>query len=116
MQEEKKNDVNTVEKNETVKSDSPEYLGKVRSLVHEGQGRGFVTHRDIERHIPIEVWDPDTLDSILSNLQELGIEVVEEEARGKVQATVGVGEESTGKIIRTTTGLTENIQRSILSC
>ena len=93
MQEEKKNDVNTAEKNETVKSDSPEYLGKVRSLVHEGQGRGFVTHRDIERHIPIEVWDPDTLDNILSNLQELGIEVVEEEARGKVQATVGVGEE-----------------------
>ena len=35
MQEEKKNDVNTAEKNETVKSDSPEYLGKVRSLVHE---------------------------------------------------------------------------------
>ena len=93
MQEEKKNDVNTAEKNEAVKSDSPEYLGKVRSLVHEGQGRGFVTHRDIERHIPIEVWDPDTLDNILSNLQELGIEVVEEEGRGKVQATVGVGEE-----------------------
>ena len=93
MQEEKKNDVNTAEKNEAVKSDSPEYLGKVRSLVHEGQGRGFVTHRDIERHIPIEVWDPDTLDNILSNLQELGIEVVEEEARGKIQASVGVGEE-----------------------
>ena len=93
MQEEKKNDVNTAEKNEAAKSGFPEYLGKVRSLVHEGQGRGFVTHRDIERHIPIEVWDPDTLDNILSNLQELGIEVVEEEARGKVQATVGVGEE-----------------------
>ena len=61
--------------------------------VHEGQGRGFVTNRDIERHIPVEAWDSDTLDNILSNLQELGIEVVEEEARGKVQATVGVGEE-----------------------
>jgi len=76
-----------------IKSDFPEYLGKVRSLVHEGQGRGFVTHRDIERHVPVEVWDPDTLDNILSNLQELGIEVVEEEARSKVHASVGVGEE-----------------------
>ncbi|WP_347712318.1 RNA polymerase sigma factor RpoD [uncultured Fretibacterium sp.] len=89
MQEENKRDVRIG----SAKSDSPEYLGKVRTLVHEGQGRGFVTHRDIERHIPVEVWDPDTLDNILSNLQELGIEVVEEESRGKVQASVGVGEE-----------------------
>ncbi len=87
--QENKHDIKT----EAAKNDSPEYLGKVRSLVHEGQGRGFVTHRDIERHIPVEVWDPDTLDNILSNLQELGIEVVEEEARSKVQASVGVGEE-----------------------
>lgn len=89
MQEQNKRDIKT----EASKSDSPEYLGKVRSLVHEGQGRGFVTHRDIERHIPVEVWDPDTLDNILSNLQELGIEVVEEESRGKIQTSVGVGEE-----------------------
>ena len=89
MQEENKRDVRIG----SAKSDFPEYLGKVRSLVHEGQGRGFVTHRDIERHVPVEVWDPDTLDNILSNLQELGIEVVEEESRGKVQASVGVGEE-----------------------
>ena len=89
MQEGNKSDV----KIGSAKSDFPEYLGKVRSLVHEGQGRGFVTHRDIERHVPVEVWDPDTLDNILSNLQELGIEVVEEEARSKVHASVGVGEE-----------------------
>ncbi|MCR5346297.1 MAG: RNA polymerase sigma factor RpoD [Fretibacterium sp.] len=57
------------------------YLGTVRTLVNEGQGRGFVTHQDIERHIPIEVWDPDTLDNILNNLQEMGIEVVDEEKR-----------------------------------
>ena len=89
MQEGNKSDI----KIGSAKSDFPEYLGKVRSLVHEGQGRGFVTHRDIERHVPVEVWDPDTLDNILSNLQELGIEVVEEEARSKVHASVGVGEE-----------------------
>ena len=89
MQEGNKSDV----KIGSAKSDFPEYLGKVRSLVHEGQGRGFVTHRDIERHVPVEVWDPDTLDNILSNLQELGIEVVEGETQSKVHAPVGVGEE-----------------------
>ncbi len=89
MQEGNKSDI----KIGSAKSDFPEYLGKVRSLVHEGQGRGFVTHRDIERHVPVEVWDPDTLDNILSNLQELGIEVVEGETQSKVHAPVGVGEE-----------------------
>ncbi|MBQ9566148.1 MAG: RNA polymerase sigma factor RpoD [Synergistaceae bacterium] len=54
------------------------YLGNVRNLVREGQGRGFVTHGDIERHIPVEDWEPDTLDNILSNLQDMGIDVVEE--------------------------------------
>lgn len=76
------------DKIDTSRSDSAAYLGKVRTLVHEGQGRGFVTHRDIERHIPIEVWDPDTLDNILTNLQEMGIEVVEEEKLDKIPTSV----------------------------
>jgi len=80
-------------KTETPKSEAIEYLGKVRSLVHEGQGRGFVTHQDIERHIPVDTWNSDMLDNILNNLQELGIEVVEEEGRNKIQATVAMGEE-----------------------
>ncbi|MDR1378302.1 MAG: RNA polymerase sigma factor RpoD [Synergistaceae bacterium] len=80
-------------KTEAPKSDTVEYLGKVRNLVHEGQGRGFVTHQDIERHIPLDTWNSDMLDNILNNLQELGIEVVEEESRSKIQATVTMGEE-----------------------
>ena len=82
-----------VVKTETSKSEAVEYLGKVRNLVHEGQGRGFVTHQDIERHIPVDTWNPDMLDNILNNLQELGIEVVEEENRNKIQTTVTMGEE-----------------------
>ena len=61
-----------------------EYLGKVRTLVNEGQGRGFVTYQDIERHIPVELWDPDTLDNTLNNLQELGIEVVADDKLEKL--------------------------------
>jgi RNA polymerase primary sigma factor len=80
-------------KTEAPKSEAVEYLGKVRNLVHEGQGRGFVTHQDIERHIPLDTWNSDMLDNILNNLQELGIEVIEEESRSKIQATVTMGEE-----------------------
>ena len=79
-------------KAETHKSEAVEYLGKVRNLVHEGQGRGFVTHQDIERHIPLDTWNSDMLDNILNNLQELGIEVIEE-SRNKIQTTVMMGEE-----------------------
>jgi RNA polymerase primary sigma factor len=78
---------------DTSKTEAVEYLGKVRNLVHEGQGRGFVTHQDIERHIPVDTWNSDMLDNILNNLQELGIEVIEEENRNKIQATVSMGEE-----------------------
>ena len=81
------------DKAEALRNESAAYLGKVRTLVHEGQGRGFVTHRDIERHIPVEVWDPDTLDSILTNLQEMGIEVVEEEKLEKLPTAVAEGRE-----------------------
>jgi RNA polymerase primary sigma factor len=80
-------------KTEPPKSEAVEYLGKVRNLVHEGQGRGFVTHQDIERHIPVDTWSPDMLDNILNNLQELGIEVVEEESRNKIQTPATMGEE-----------------------
>ncbi|MDR1740328.1 MAG: RNA polymerase sigma factor RpoD [Synergistaceae bacterium] len=52
----------------------------IHGLVREGQARGFVTHQDIERHVPVETWSSEGLDSILSGLQELGIEVVEDEA------------------------------------
>ena len=62
-------------------------VGKVRSLIHSGRGRGFVTHRDIERHIPADAWDPDTLDNILSSLQEMGIEVIDENKLDKIQST-----------------------------
>ncbi len=58
-----------VVKTETSKSEAVEYLGKVRNLVHEGQGRGFVTHQDIERHIPVDTWNPDMLDNILNDTQ-----------------------------------------------
>ena len=49
----------------------------VASLLDEGSSRGYVTHDDIERHLPSESWDADTLDRIFTNLQEMGIDVVD---------------------------------------
>ncbi|GHS96549.1 RNA polymerase sigma factor SigA [Synergistales bacterium] len=73
---------------------SNEYLGKVRNLVHDSQGRGFVTHQDIERHIPVDTWTSDMLDSVFTNLQEMGIEVVPEESGpAKMKTAVAVGED-----------------------
>ncbi|MBQ4468539.1 MAG: RNA polymerase sigma factor RpoD [Synergistaceae bacterium] len=56
----------------------------VDDLIGEGNSRGYVTHSDIERHIPVETWDADTLDSILTNLQEMGIDVVDQSALSKI--------------------------------
>ncbi|MBQ9405077.1 MAG: RNA polymerase sigma factor RpoD [Synergistaceae bacterium] len=56
----------------------------VDDLIGEGNSRGYVTHGDIERHIPVETWDADTLDSILTNLQEMGIDVVDQSALSKI--------------------------------
>lgn len=61
--------------------DAIECLNHVKELVKEGHNKGFVTHQDIERSIPLETWNPDMLDSVLMNLQELGIEVIEREAK-----------------------------------
>ncbi|MBR6900434.1 MAG: RNA polymerase sigma factor RpoD [Synergistaceae bacterium] len=56
----------------------------VNNLVNEGRSRGYVTGDDIERHIPVEKWDADTLDSIFTNLQEMGIDLVDKANIGNI--------------------------------
>lgn len=55
-----------------------------RELLDEGHERGYVTPVDIERHIPSEAWDADTLDRIFTNLQEMGIDVLDKVNIGKI--------------------------------
>ena len=68
---------------EETEEEEAESLGEGKSsegiddLLNEGTSRGYVTNDDIERHIPVETWDADTLDSIFTNLQEMGIDVVD---------------------------------------
>ncbi|MBQ3446257.1 MAG: sigma-70 family RNA polymerase sigma factor, partial [Synergistaceae bacterium] len=56
----------------------------VSDLLDEGADRGYVTHDDIERHLPADTWDADTLDRIFTNLQEMGIDVVDKSEIGKM--------------------------------
>ncbi|MBQ7561692.1 MAG: RNA polymerase sigma factor RpoD [Synergistaceae bacterium] len=60
--------------------------GGVDDLIDEGRARGYVTPGDIERHIPLETWDANTLDSILTNLQEMGIDVADQSNITKIPA------------------------------
>ena len=68
-------------------------VGSVEDLLDEGAGRGYVTHDDIERHLPADTWDADTIDRIFTNLQEMGIDVVDKATIGKVPAPSDTREE-----------------------
>ena len=72
-------DEKVVKKEELSREDMAEYLGKVRELISEGQGKGFLTQKDIERHLPVENWSEEILDNVVTELQDMGIEMVNEE-------------------------------------
>lgn len=72
-------DEKVVKKEELSREDMAEYLGKVRELISEGQGKGFLTQKDIERHLPVENWSEEILDNVVTELQDMGIEMVSEE-------------------------------------
>ncbi len=66
---------------------------KLRKIAGESSGRGYVTGDDIERHLPVESWDADTLDSIFTNLQEMGIDVVDKSNIGKIPSSSNSSDE-----------------------
>ncbi len=53
------------------------YIESFKELLHMGREKGFVTYDDIEKHLPGELMNEETLDSLYFNLQELGIDLVE---------------------------------------
>ena len=56
----------------------------VSGLINETRSRGYATSEDIERYIPVESWDANTLDSIFANLQENGVDLVDKANIGKI--------------------------------
>lgn len=61
------------------------YMNKVRELIQEGQNKGYVTQKDIEKYIPIEFWSAEVLENVVANLMEMGIEVTDDEGKEKGQ-------------------------------
>ncbi len=74
------------------------YMDKIRELIHEGREKGFVSQKDIEKFIPIEIWSTEILENVVTNLMELGIRVVEEEKEEEAvsgeASLVGTAEDS----------------------
>ncbi|NLM71593.1 MAG: RNA polymerase sigma factor RpoD [Synergistaceae bacterium] len=61
-----------------VGDDLSDHLSGMRELILKGHAKGFVTQKDIEGHVPLENWNSEILDNLVSHLMELGIEVLDE--------------------------------------
>ena len=84
-------DEKIVKKEDLSREDMAEYLVKVRELISEGKGKGFLTQKDIERHLPLENWSEEILDNVVTELQDMDIEVVSEDKEAAaVSAPVAV--------------------------
>ncbi len=78
----KKKSPTAAEGTHAAEADSKEimrYIDNFKELLHVGREKGFVTYEDIEKHLPGELINAETLDSLYFNLMELGIDLVEEE-------------------------------------
>ncbi|MDO4987967.1 MAG: RNA polymerase sigma factor RpoD [Synergistes sp.] len=50
----------------------------IREIIHDGREKGFVTYEDIEKKMPKDLITADVLDSLYTNLMELGVDVIDE--------------------------------------
>ncbi len=82
------------EKSANLPDEFAECQGVVRELILEGHGKGFVTLKDIEQRLSPDNWNSEALDVIMSNLMELGIEVLDDAKEGGSDAAAGKEEPS----------------------
>ena len=63
-----------------------ELIENIRELLQEGRQKGFVTYDDLEKYLPQEALsEAEIMDSVYSNLLELGIDVRDEEKIQELQ-------------------------------
>lgn len=60
------------------------YIESVREILHEGREKGYMTYDDLEKHLPKEFLTPEVIDSLYTNLMELGVDVIEEVKAGSI--------------------------------
>lgn len=97
------NDNQKLDARELSHEDLMGYMDKIRELIHEGREKGFVSQKDIEKFIPIEIWSTEILENVVTNLMELGIQVVdeareEEEDTGESSLVESVEDTELGKL------------------
>ena len=51
----------------------------IKALVERGKSKGYLTYEEVNKSLPAEGVSPDRLDTLLMNLDELGIELLDEE-------------------------------------
>ncbi|MCD6183794.1 MAG: RNA polymerase sigma factor RpoD [Thermovirga sp.] len=73
---------------EAINKEVMQYIENFKDLFHIGREKGFLTYEDIEKNLPQEILNAETLDNLYFNLMELGIDLVDEE-KGKGGAGSG---------------------------
>jgi len=74
---------------EMTTKDVMQYINSFKDLFHMGREKGFLTYEDIEKNLPPEVINAETLDNLYFNLMELGIDLVEEEKGKEGEGSAG---------------------------
>ena len=70
-------------KQDLTRGEKLSFIEKIRVLLQEGQEKGYLTYDDIEKQIPEEYLNAETLDNLYSNLLELGIQVQDDAKKVK---------------------------------
>ncbi|NLK20171.1 MAG: RNA polymerase sigma factor RpoD [Synergistaceae bacterium] len=84
-------DEKEAKKEEMSREEVSEYMVRMQELISEGQGKGgFLTQSDIERHIPLENWNPEILDNMISRLQDSGIEIIDDDKEPSPDGAVAI--------------------------
>jgi RNA polymerase primary sigma factor len=50
-------------------------LSQIRELIALGKEQGYLTHADVNDHLPAEMNDPEQLEAVIGMLQEIGLQV-----------------------------------------
>lgn len=61
-----------------VEDDKETRLNKLKALIRMGKERGYLTYSEVNDHMPDNIVDSDQIDSIISTLADLGIQVYEQ--------------------------------------
>src|SRR5512138_1262284 len=79
----------------------------VKKMIKAAKTRGFVTHEELNKVLPSEEFSSEQIEDVMSQLNEMGINVVDSEEEGEAQEedgkAVAVREETTTKVAVTNT-------------